>query len=171
MSDIAYPYRVDGAKRREILKSFYQALREDLPDAKLSVDLFGFTASKIEDFGIGQILEDAFGKFDYISPMLYPSHFPSGFLGYENPAAYPYEVIKFSMDKAIARLNDYNEMNNDKIKSHFRPWIQDFDLGANYDAPMIRAQIKALEDASGEQFKGFMLWNAGNVYTEDALLE
>ena len=50
-----------------------------------------------------------------------------------------------------------------------RPWLQDFDLGADYNASMVRAQIKAVTDATGDDFGGFMLWNARNVYTEEVL--
>lgn len=170
LEDMVYPIWDGVTLMREIMKSFYGEVRKNLPDAKLSIDLFGFTATKFEDFGIGQILEDTFEYFDYISFMLYPSHFPPGFLGHENPADHPYEIVKFSMDKAIERLDYYNETGN-KEAPVFRPWIQDFNLGAVYDASMVRAQIQAIEDASGEQFKGFMLWNASNVYTKNALLK
>ena len=53
-----------------------------------------------------------------------------------------------------------------------RPWLQDFDLGADtsrgivYDAAKVKAQIKAAEDAGAS---GWLLWNARNVYTEEAL--
>ena len=55
------------------------------------------------DLGIGQIIEDALTYFDYVSPMVYPSHFGPGFIGIEKPATKPYEVVKYSMDHAIIR--------------------------------------------------------------------
>lgn len=55
-----------------------------------------------------------------------------------------------------------------------RPWLQDFDLGADYDAEKVRAQIQAAYDAATssvmDQFAdGWMLWNASNWYTKEAL--
>ena len=50
-----------------------------------------------------------------------------------------------------------------------RPWLQDFDLGAVYDVEMVKSQIKAVSDALGDNFNGFMLWSSSNFYTIDAL--
>ena len=46
-------------------------------------------------------------------------------------------------------------------RKKFRPWIQDFDIGAVYTADKIEAQIKASRDAGAG---GWLLWNARNVY-------
>jgi hypothetical protein len=61
------------------------------------------TASNTDDLGIGQVLERALPYFDYIMPMVYPSHYPDGFNGYGDPNDYPYEIIKYAMDRAVAR--------------------------------------------------------------------
>jgi len=52
--------------------------------------------------------------------------------------------------------------------SKMRPWLQDFDLGATYDAPQVRAQIQATYDSG---LTSWMLWSAGNKYTKEALLK
>jgi hypothetical protein len=41
--------------------------------------------------------------FDFIMPMVYPSHYPKNFNGYSNPNMYPYEIIHFSMSAAARR--------------------------------------------------------------------
>jgi hypothetical protein len=69
----------------------------------LSADLFGMTATNYDDLTIGQILERALPYFDAVAPMVYPSHYPPGFNGYANPNKNVYGVIKYSMDKAVAR--------------------------------------------------------------------
>ena len=51
----------------------------------------------------------------------------------------------------------------------FRPWLQDFNMGADYNADMVEAEIKATQDALGNNFSGFMLWNPSNIYTQEAL--
>ena len=125
--------------------------------------------------GIGQVLEDSFDYFNYISPMVYPSHYREGFRGYPNPAQYPYEVVKYSMQEALKRQTEYYnklqiaEGTTVTNKTKFRPWLQDFNMGANYTVEMVKEEIQAVADALGENFYGFMLWNASNVYTTDAI--
>jgi hypothetical protein len=69
----------------------------------LSADLFGMTATNTDDLTIGQVLERALPYFDFVAPMVYPSHYPSGFNGYKDPNKNAYGVIKYSMDVAVAR--------------------------------------------------------------------
>jgi len=51
--------------------------------------------------------------------------------------------------------------------AQLRPWLQDFDLGATYTADMVKAQIQATYDAG---LTSWALWDAGNTYTESALI-
>jgi len=156
----------DGKKpKSEIIGEFYKYLRKSLPDVRLSADLFGFVTTHTDDLGIGQIIEEAFASFDYICPMVYPSHYPPTYLGFQNSAAYPYEVVYMSMKGGVERLKVYKEKNPEN-KTQFRPWLQDFNLGADYTQEMVEAQIKATQDTLGENYKGFMLWNSKNVYHE-----
>lgn len=156
----------DGQKEKhEVIKSFMQYVHEKLEDepAHLSVDLFGLTTVRQDDMNIGQLIED-FGPFvQYICPMVYPSHYPIGFMGFSNPADHPYEIIFDGIKKANERLA---QVPNNQAK--LRPWIQDFDMGAQYTSSMIRKQIKANNDAQGF---GWLVWNARNVYTEWAFEE
>jgi len=152
--------------RHEVIRDFFREVREQLPEAKISVDLFGLSTVNYDDLGIGQIIEDAYQYFDYISPMVYPSHYASGFLGYQNPADYPYEVVKHSMETAQRRLDIFNK---GEINAQLRPWLQDFSLGTVYDPLMVKAQIEAVSQALGDNFNGFMLWNSSNIYQTEAL--
>lgn len=162
-----------------IIKEVFGNLREALPDAILSVDVFGQTTTNTDDLGIGQIFEDALGYFDYICPMVYPSHYVAGFLGYQNPAEHPYQVVSYATGSAIARKKVYDAVQGSNpppggkkpaVSATIRPWLQDFNLGATYDATMVSEQVRAVLEATGTDFKGFMLWNASNIYTKEALL-
>ncbi|MGA2417925.1 MAG: putative glycoside hydrolase, partial [Candidatus Staskawiczbacteria bacterium] len=51
----------------------------------------------------------------------------------------------------------------------FRPWLQDFNMGADYTADMVEQEIKAVEDSLGSDYNGFMLWNPSNIYTQEAI--
>lgn len=156
--------------KAEVLESFFKYLHDKLKDTgtKLSVDLFGMTTTVNVDMNIGQILERALPYFDYVAPMVYPSHYPQTWNGFKNPAEYPYEVVKISMTKAVEREEFWRIANNlaTSTPSKLRPWLQDFHLGATYGPDKVRAQIQATYDVG---LTSWMIWNAGNKYTEAAL--
>ncbi|MCK5044353.1 hypothetical protein KAR26_01310 [Candidatus Parcubacteria bacterium] len=153
-----------------VMREFFSYLRQELADTKISADLFGLTTVYNTDIGIGQIIEDSFAYFDYVCPMVYPSHYADGFLGYQNPAEHPYEIIKDSMDAAFERLMSFRQTAT-FTQSQLRPWLQDFNLGAEYDSEMVRLEIKAVIDALQDDYSGFMLWSPHNIYTKGALEE
>ncbi len=163
LKDMSFPFWDNKIAKHLVIKQFFAYLREQLPQAKLSVDLFAYSLTVLDDVGIGQLFEDAFDYFDYICPMIYPSHFSKGFLGFLEPAKYPYEIVKDSMDKAMVRIRAKEST------AKIRPWLQDFDLGADYNEEMVRQEIQAVVDATGKDFQGFMLWNSWNTYTTEAL--
>ncbi|XOB40535.1 MAG: putative glycoside hydrolase [Candidatus Nealsonbacteria bacterium] len=167
LENMGFPLWNGTTSKNLIIKGFYQSLREKLPQATLSVDLFGLSTVS-SNFGVGQNIEDAYQYFDFVCPMVYPSHYVDGFRGYQNPAEYPYEIVKYSMDNALERLNVFNQVY--PTKARLRPWLQDFDLGATYDKDMVQSEINGVSEALGEHFSGFMLWNSRNVYTIEALL-
>lgn len=167
LQDMSFPFWDKDIPKHIVIREFFKRLRQELPDIKISIDLFGLSTISSNDLGIGQIIEDAFKYFDYVSPMVYPSHYADGFIGYQNPAEHPYEVVKYSMEGAFEKLMSYKQ--SQKTNVQLRPWLQDFNLGAIYDAEMVKSEIRAVHDAGGDNFKGFMLWNSLNVYTIEAL--
>ncbi len=167
LQDMIFPFWDGKVEKHIVIRDFFQYLRESLPNTKISIDLFGLSTVSSNDLGVGQIIEDGVGYFNYVCPMVYPSHYADGFIGYQNPAEHPYEVVKNSMEGALRKLELYKK--SQKTDVQLRPWLQDFDLGATYDAQMIKAEIRAVSEAAGDNFKGFMLWNSWNVYTKEAL--
>ena len=186
LEDMEFPFWDGKSPESSVIRNFFKVLRQELAGVKISADLFGLATINRDDLGIGQIIENAFEYFDFVSPMVYPSHYASGFLGYKNPALYPYEVVKYSMDSAFQRLKNYELgiMNNatttatstnmirdsrSKIQdSKLRPWLQDFDLGADYNAETVQKEIQAVFDAATstpELLNGFMLWSPSNIYS------
>ena len=163
--------------KRYVIRDFFKYLRQSLPSVKLSADMFGLVTLNYGDVGIGQNIDDAYHYFDAIAPMVYPSHYQKGFNGFANPADYPYEVVYKSMVEANLRLNKYiaaanNSTSTEKYlvkKPQLRPWLQDFDLGATYDAAKVRAQINATYTAATGTPMGWMLWDPTNIYTSQAL--
>ncbi|OGH91288.1 MAG: threonylcarbamoyl-AMP synthase [Candidatus Magasanikbacteria bacterium RIFOXYD2_FULL_39_9] len=160
MSDIVYTN--GNSKRYEVVAKFFKFLSKEMEDEPvfISADLFGLTTEKKgeDDMQIGQRLSDAVLYFDYVMPMVYPSHCPSGYRGYKNPANYPYEVVYQSMKAGVKQAEGK--------KAKLRSWIQAFNLGAVYDGAKIKSQIKATDDAGAD---GWVLWNAANRYTSAGL--
>lgn len=174
LKNMGFPKWDKKTPRSIVIKNFFKKVRQSLPDATLSVDLFGLSAVNSDDLGIGQIIENAFDYFDYVCPMLYPSHFASGFLGFQNPADHPYEVVKYSTEYAMLKKSYYQNavsfMGPVGKMAKIRPWIQDFNLGAVYDASMVRQQINAVSEATKNEYVGFMLWSPSNFYTKEAFI-
>lgn len=149
-----------GKSKKETIENFFSYIENNLSGAATSVDLFGLTTVAKDDIGIGQDIERAGEYFDYVCPMVYPSHFAHGFKGYENPAQHPYEIVYLSLGAAKNREN---------IQKKIRPWLQDFDLGSVYEEKEVKQEINATRDALQENYIGYMLWNAENSYTIEAL--
>jgi hypothetical protein len=167
LGDMVFPSWDQNIEKHLIIREFFKHLRQELPDTIISIDLFGLATVGADDLGIGQIIEDGYEYFDYICPMVYPSHYASGFSGYETPSEHPYEVVERSMKGALRKLNDFKRANNRNVK--LRPWLQDFTLTIPYDAEKVKLEIAALKDVLGQDFNGFMLWNSQNFYTKEAL--
>jgi len=169
MKDIYYPFSEGAVNadpelgKAKTLRKFFVYLHGELEDIGVitSADLFGMTATNKDDLNIGQILEYAEPYFDYLSPMVYPSHYPKGFNGHQNVNKYPYEIVKYSMDEAVKRM-----VSASSSPQKIRPWLQDFDYPVPYTAEMVRAQKQAVYDA---ELTSWMLWDPSNIYTREAL--
>lgn len=186
MSDISFPY-TNTTTKREMLRQFFEYLDSNLKDIpiKTSADLFGMVTTNTDDLGIGQVLENALPYFDYIAPMVYPSHYPPNFNGWPDPNKVPYELIKYVMDSAVKRtanlasttLADLKststivmlpERNIKRLnKNQIRPWLQDNDYPVHYTPLMVKAQIQATYDSG---LTSWMLWDPSNTYTKEALI-
>lgn len=90
---------------------------------------------------------------DFISPMVYPSHYPKGYFNINEPNLHPYEVVNNAMKDVLRR------MPNSQAK--IRPWLQDFNLGAHYGRAELNAQVKALSDNG---VFDWIFWNPSNRY-------
>ncbi|MBC7981710.1 hypothetical protein H7X65_01385 [Candidatus Parcubacteria bacterium] len=148
-------------KRRATLKNFVGIIRGELGDIPLSADVFGMVLTNTDDLTIGQHLDDFAENVDYISGMIYPSHFPNGWNGIKDANRSPYQIIYDSTQQGLVRLNaKYGTSTANRL---MRPWLQDFSIyGVVYNAPEVKAQIKALDDLG---VKSYLLWNASNRYT------
>ncbi|WP_096199052.1 putative glycoside hydrolase [Bacillus sp. FJAT-45350] len=153
-------------KRVSAVTDFVAYAREQLSpyDVDVSVDIFGYAATIKEAPGIGQNFSKISENVDVISSMIYPSHWTSYF-GISKPDLHPYELVK---EYAKVENQVLDALDNRPVS---RPWIQDFTaswLGSGnykrYGKAEVEAQIRALNE---EGIDEFLLWNAGNRYTEN----
>jgi hypothetical protein len=126
--------------------------------AYVSIDVFGLTTTYTGDMGIGQKIVEMTDPVDFVSPMVYPSHYNKGEYGIPDPDREPYDTVYLSLRGANKRLS-YTKM---------RPWLQDFSLKSHYGKNEVRAQIHAAYDNG---IGDWILWNPSCKYTIAALKE
>ena len=157
LSRIDYTFNKPGMLRIEALESFLVMSREKI-DIPVSTDLYGFNSWYRMGNWNGQSIDMVSNYVDVISPMYYPSHFPSQFmkdLTYLQRA----EEIYREGGKRSARI-----VGN---RSIVRPYIQAFLIGTELNmeddeyAMYLNLQVKGAEDSKSS---GFSLWNASNKY-------
>ena len=152
MSDIVYP----SNDRAGELEKFFAFLQKEVKgfDSShhgghvpiMSADLFGYTTVLTDDLGIGQQLERALPYFDYIAPMVYPSHYNKGFAGLSNPNSDPYKVVYTSMAEAVRRV-EASETSVQSIGSE--PVMRDEVVPAHTDANGVFVATSTTRVASG----------------------
>jgi hypothetical protein len=148
LSTISYPNTLPGFSKSDHIASFLQKAHEELKPSGviISADIFGLTAWKTGDFGVGQVLEKMAPHLDVICPMFYPSHFPAGFLGKKSPGEFPELIMQASMRSMMQRTD-----------KPIRPWVQGF----WYPPQQIVAQIDGIENASGSSWS---IWSPTGRY-------
>ncbi|WP_042203386.1 putative glycoside hydrolase [Paenibacillus camerounensis] len=161
-------YTKSDRPRVEIIADFVKYAKAELAPlgVRVSVDIFGYAASVPAAEGIGQDFVKISKNVDVISPMVYPSHYSTGWFDVKDPDKDPYATIKGSMVDTHKKLDPLGS-----YKPVIRPWIQDFTaswLGSGhfvkYGKQQVEDQIRALKDENVDEF---LLWNANNRYTSD----
>ncbi len=162
VAQFSQEYNAEGrqAAITEFVRRSYEAIHA--VNGKLSADLFGYITLVDDEQYIGQRFTQLEPYLDYISMMIYPSHFSEGNIASApgHPNDYPYETIYESLERAEQLVPGSG--------AKFRPWLQDFNYGGmrDYTAKDIRAQIDAAEDFGAS---GWLLWGDPFNVTVDAL--
>lgn len=161
------------------------------PNLVVSADIFGLVTN-VNLFQIGQNLESYTLYFDYIAPMIYPSHYANGYLWNAVADNAPYAIFYDSMKKSKERIEKLNtkielaqsgtwelliewafvtsrdKMSLEKVDyNKVRPWLQGFHCswckGATpYSRTKFREQIRAIEELWFSS--GWYVWNASSRY-------
>ena len=134
----------------------YAASRLHTLGVRISADVFGLSATR--DLGIGQRPARIGRIVDAVYPMTYPSHYNAGEYNLPDPTAAPAATVAHSLRDFRSALAGGRAL--------LVPWLQDFSLGRTYSPADVEAQIGSARTA---RTGGFMLWNAGGLYTRGAL--
>lgn len=118
----------------------------------LSADLFGrvlwpWNERRIDP--IGQSLEGISPLLDFVSPMLYPSHYAE-----QSYRDEPYRVVAEALTGA-----------QERVAARFRPFLQAFDLKVPAGMTLetyIEEQVRAAKDAGAD---GYLFWHPACDYT------
>lgn len=168
--DKSLDYRnTEGESKPQAIQEYLKYAREQLAplNVYISADVYGLVGSVADDMSLGQYWEAVSNVVDYICPMMYPSHYANRTYGLPVPDAYPYETVFNSAKDSAARNK------NIETPGTIRPWIQDFTAPwvpghIKYSDKQVKEQIKALEENGIQEY---LLWNAGNTYSEGAVTE
>lgn len=168
-------------------------LRSKFPNIKLSADVFWLVTNS-DLFNIWQNLESFLLYFDYIWPMVYPSHYSVNTLNFSVPDNYPYEIIKNALNNTNKRIDNLNiliktaktEQAKIKIKDAFfaeknvnnlenipknkiRPWLQWFtctrcEWATIYNSTKFKKEVNAVIDS---WLNSWWVWNSSSNYDID----
>ncbi len=169
-------------EKSDYINNFMKSAMNQL-DGILSGDIFGSVCIQSRDAGgIGQTLETVSRQFDYISPMIYPSHYANDSdhysgnkvgtningVHYKKPDLEPYNIIYNTLLITKKRLTDAG------LDIKVRPYLQGFTADympdgyyIKYGVDEYKAQIKAVYDAG---YSEWIFWNSRNTYVEKAFL-
>lgn len=167
-NQIDYGPAGDGKEKKDAIAGFLAEVTSLLHEKGVyaSADVFGTIITNPGDAEyVGQDFVQLAQIVDKICPMVYPSHYAADSFGLAVPDSQPYETIHAALGYASSSLFGFDDANC------VRPWLQDFTATwvtghIAYGPEELRAQIRAVYDAG---YTDWLLWNAGNQYTEDGL--
>ena len=153
----------DNMTKAEAIQKYLNYAKKELSpyNVYISADIYGQVGTSSDDMSLGQFWEAVSSEVDYVSPMMYPSHYGKGVYGLDIPDANPYKTIYHSTKDSI------NRNNNISSPAIIRPWIQAFTATwvkgrhIHYGSKEVKEQIKAMKDLGVDEY---ILWNATNRY-------
>ena len=154
----------NGRDKDEAIEAFLVFAQEALEPyaVHVSADVFGVITHSWDDKpeDIGQTWHKIANNTEYISPMVYPSHYGRGYYGFDVPDQHPYEVIQIASREAIERNA---ALRNPAIIRHWyqgftATWVKGYLL---YEEDAIQKQIIAGIELGLDEY---IIWNAGNTY-------
>lgn len=152
----------ENMTKAEAIQKYLNYAKKELEpyNVYISADIYGQVGSSSDDMALGQFWEAVSSEVDYVSPMMYPSHYGKGVYGLAVPDANPYKTVYYSTKDSINRNSN---IDNPAI---IRPWIQAFTAAwvrghIAYGPNEIKEQVKAMKELGIDEY---ILWSPTNKY-------
>jgi hypothetical protein len=127
----------------------------------LSLDVFGVIAfgKRVDMQNLGQDPVELAQRAEFLSAMVYPSHYEPGFMGLDEPGAHP-ELVGLGVKHMIQEMEERG-LDPSKL-AKIRPWLQAMRYrSSNYGPGYIQEEIKSGDRAGAA---GWLLWNPSQTY-------
>jgi hypothetical protein len=157
-------------RRTEVIRDFVRRVHTvtQAHSVPLSVDIFGIVAEgiKTDIENLGQDPGLLARECEALAPMVYPSHYPRGFHGYDEPGDHP-ELVRHGVSNLINLIRRHKpgqkEEDGSSARAVVRPWIQGMPWHAPSFGPQYIADQVGHADKAGAT--GWMVWNPGQDYS------
>ncbi|MBT3275859.1 MAG: hypothetical protein HN368_22105 [Spirochaetales bacterium] len=157
LSETVYRHKRSDMTKVDAIESFLRFARE-IVAVPISTDLYGFNSWYRMGNWIGQNIDVVADYVDVISPMFYPSHFPSTFM---NDQGF------FDRAESIYLIGGTRAREIVEDRALVRPYVQAFLIGSErkFEEPEYAAYLsRQLDGVIDSGASGFALWNASNIY-------
>ncbi len=143
-----------------VIRDFVRKMHELTQARKvpLSLDIFGIVAEghRNDIDMLGQDPALLAPECEALSPMVYPSHYRSGYQGFEIPGNHP-EIVGIGTRKVLQQLKKVHS------RTIVRPWLQAVAYNSpDYGPPYLAAEIKHANEAGAT---GWLMWNPAQTYS------
>jgi hypothetical protein len=170
--------------KADVISEFLKKASDELhkKEVLVSADVFAIICeSQSDGEAIGQIIERVGKDIDYVSPMIYPSHFANASktgamhngmgqeingIKFTAPDLEPYKVVYNTMLRTMSKISTMPD-----YKAKIRPYLQAFTASylpagykQKYGPAQVKEQIKAANDGGSN---GWILWDPANIYRTD----
>jgi hypothetical protein len=125
----------------------------------LSLDVFGVISmgKRIDIDALGQDPPVLAPECEALSPMVYPSHYAPGYMGWEIPGDHP-EIVGIGTKEITEQIEKAGVTGGAVI----RPWVQAMHYKSpTYGPNYLAAELKSATENGGT---GWLMWNPGQDY-------
>ena len=154
-------FKLGTRTRIGVIRDFVRQVHALTAEKKvpLSLDVFGVTAMayRPDIEALGQDLAVLAPECEALSPMVYPSHYDKGFMGWDEPGNHP-EIIAIGVKGSLAQI----EAGKIERPALIRPWLQAFHWKSPEYGPKYLAEETRQAVIGGGV--GWLMWNPGQAY-------
>ena len=162
--------RERNLRRTEVIRDFVRRVHTATQEhsVPLTVDIFGIVAEgiKTDIENLGQDPAMLARECEVLAPMVYPSHYPRGFHGYDEPGDHP-ELVRVGVSNLLSLIRKKQRREKGEgssaARAVVRPWIQGMSWHAPSFGPQYMADQVGHADKAGAS--GWMVWNPSQDYT------